>query len=250
MPPVVTLAFVKGVREKAITVEDMEPGAADMTAKAFKRRMPWRLTGIATLLMLGTVALIWLAAVPMGTGVCPAIDPPPTGCLASYRAGSGLVATVVLVAVWAVTTAIALIWAHAARAFVVAGIVILAVAPFVSYAAVAWSPGFALAATAPSPPTDDPVGQWGTIAERSAYLTILGDGKVAGSDGCNGMGGTWSLSDGVVTFSDMVMTLMMCPARDSDLKGPVDSAIAKGDRLYVLDADGNVSGVLQRVSDD
>lgn len=95
-----------------------------------------------------------------------------------------------------------------------------------------------------------PSGSGGEIGERSAYLTILEDGIVTGSDGCNGIGGTWALTDGVVEFSDMLTTLMACPPRDTDLGGPVVTAIAKGDRLYVLDADGDVIGVLPRVADE
>jgi len=206
----------------------------------------------ATALTLGALALIWFVAVPFGTGICPTIDPSPSNCLASYRAGSGLVATIVVIGVWGVTIVVAVLAtvlrASWARGFAVAGVVLLALAPVVSYAAVAGSPGFTLTAQAPDPPTDGPVGQWGEIGERSAYLTIVADGTVTGSDGCNGMSGTWSTSGGVVEFSDMFMTLMMCPHNPSDLHGPMVTAIAKGDRLYVLDADGDLSGVLHRVA--
>jgi heat shock protein HslJ len=229
----------------------MEPGSADLSPASVHGTVPWRLMSAATLLMLGTVALIWLAAVPIATGVCPAIDPPPTNCQPSFRAGSGLVATVITVGIWAATITIALLWRRrAARPFVVSGVVLLALAPAVTYLAVAWSPGFTFAATAPTPPTDDPVGQWGEIVERSAYLTILEDGTVTGNDGCNSIGGTWTLTGGVVEFSEMFTTLMMCPPRDTDLGGPVVTGIAKGDRLYVLDEDGNVSGILPRVADE
>ncbi|WES65990.1 META domain-containing protein [Microbacter sp. GSS18] len=228
----------------------METGAVASSLPDTSRSVLWRLITAATLLLLATIALIWLVAVPIGTGVCPTVDPPPTNCQSSYRAGSGLVATLVAVGIWVATIAVALVWRRAARSFVVAGVVILALAPVVTYLAVAWSPGFTLAAAAPAPPTDDPVGQWGEISERSAYLTILEDGTVAGSDGCNGFGGTWYLTGGVVEFSDMITTLMMCPPRHTDLRGPAVTGIAKGDLLYVLDADGHVSGILPRAVDD
>lgn len=227
----------------------MEPGAVAVRPAGAYRSAPWRLITAATLLLLGTIALIWLAAVPIGTGVCPAIDPPPTNCQPAYRAGSGVVWTIIVIGIWAVTITVALVWRRATRPFVVAGVVLLALAPAVTYLAVAWSPGFTLAG-APAAPTDDPVGQWGEIGERSAYLTILEDGIVTGSDGCNSIGGTWALTDGVVEFSDMLTTLMACPPRDTDLGGPVVTAIAKGDQLYVLDADGEVLGVLSRGADE
>jgi len=227
----------------------METEPSALSAAGTSVSVPWRLMTAATLLLFATIALIWLAAVPVGTGICPAIDPPPTHCRSSYRAGSGLVATNVTVGIWALTIAVAFVWRRA-RTLVVAGVVLLALALVVTYLAVAWSPGFTLAVAAPAPPTDDPVGQWGEIGERSAYLTILEDGTVTGSDGCNGFSGTWSLTGGVVKFSDMVTSLMACPPRDTDLRGPAVTGVAKGDRLYVLDADGHVSGILPRVADD
>lgn len=121
----------------------MEPGSADLSTAGRHRTVPWRLLTAATLLMLGTVALIWFAAVPIATGVCPAIDPPPTNCQPSFRAGSGLIATIITVGIWAATITIALLWhRRAARPFVVPGVVLLALAPAVTYLAVAWSPGF------------------------------------------------------------------------------------------------------------
>lgn len=123
-----------------------------------RRTVPWRLLAAATLLMLGTVALIWLAAVPVGTGVCPAVDPPPTNCQPSFRAGSGLIATIITVGVWVTTITISPLWRRAARPIVVAGVVLLALAPVVTYLAVAWSPGFTFAGAAPTLPADDAVG--------------------------------------------------------------------------------------------
>lgn len=223
----------------------MEPGTAGATKPSAQTRPPGGLAIAATLIMLGTIALLWLAAVPVGSGVCPAIDPPPTGCLASYRAGSGLVATIVVVTLWGATILAALPRRRTMRPAVVVGVALLALSPFVTYAAVAWSPGFTLP-IAPAPPTDDPVGQWGKVGARSAYLTIFDDGTVMGSDGCNGIGGTWSLSSEAVEFSDMFTTLVMCPPRESDLQGAVVAAVAQGDIMYVLDADRNVIGMLQR----
>ena len=205
--------------------------------------------------MLGTIALIWFAAVPIGFGVCPAIDPPPTSCSASYRAGSGMIATIIVLVLYAVTILAALLSHRTARPLVVAGIVALVLGPFVSYAAVAWSPGFLLpnaagtgAEAVLSSPTDDPVGQWGEIEEHAAFLTISEDGTVTGSDGCNGTSGTWSITDGRIVFSDMITSLMMCPNLETAMQGPVVTAVAHGDTIYVLDEHDKVTGMLTRAA--
>ncbi|PZU47506.1 MAG: hypothetical protein DI566_05035 [Microbacterium sp.] len=98
---------------------------------------------VATVLTtLATVGLIWLAAVPFGSGVCPAVDPAPLNCSPAQRAGSGLVATICVTVVGALNVALGLWGGRRARPIVIAGLVVLAVAPFVSYAAVAFSSGF------------------------------------------------------------------------------------------------------------
>ncbi|SJN16424.1 hypothetical protein FM104_00885 [Microbacterium esteraromaticum] len=166
-----------------------------------------------------------------------------------------MVATIILLALYVVTMLAAVLRRSAARPIAVAGVVILVLAPVVTYAAVAWSSGFILSEagelgadiqTIVASPTDDPVGQWGEVGERSAFLTVLDDGTVAGSDGCNGMSGAWSVSDGRVVFSDMITSLMMCSGLESELQGSVVAAVASGDTLYVLDENGGLSGVLSR----
>lgn len=229
------------MRSTIVTEEDARPRA----------RSPWGFVVTASVFTLGTVALIWVVGVLVGAGVCPAIDPPPTSCSASYRAGSGLVATVVVL-ILSVVTIVAVVFSRpVARRFAVAGVLALAVSPFVSYAAVAWSPGFPLAGaneeTVSTALTVDPVGQWGEIGERSASLTISDDGTVTGSGGCNGVSGTWTVSDGRVVFSDMVTSLMMCPHFESALQGPVVTAVVTGDTITVLDERGDVTGVLPRL---
>ena len=101
----------------------------------------------------------------------------------------------------------------------------------------------------PSAPhaTGGPAGQWGEIAEESAYLTINDDGTVLGHDGCNGLGGNWHVADDVIHFDDMVTTLIMCEGRDTWL-GLLKTAVVDGDTLHVLDEGGEVVGTLPRVS--
>lgn len=104
--------------------------------------IPSGLVFAATLLAAATIAVIWIAAVPWGPIVCPAIYPAPRNCFASDRAGTGVVATIVVLVVYAATMLLALVGMRRRRHLVVVGVVLLAVAPVVSYLSVAWIPGF------------------------------------------------------------------------------------------------------------
>lgn len=106
--------------------------------------IPWGLVVAATLLSAGTMALIWLAAVPWGPLVCPAVYPSPQNCLASHRAGTGVVATVVVVLTYLATLLSALLRTRRRRSLAVVGVALLGVAPVVAYLAVASAPGFVL----------------------------------------------------------------------------------------------------------
>ena len=105
----------------------------------------WGLVVAATLLAVGTVALIWLAAVPWGPLVCPAIHPAPRNCFAADRAGTGLVTTIIVMATLLATILLAVLGRGRTRELTIAGVILLALAPVVSYLTVAWVPGFALA---------------------------------------------------------------------------------------------------------
>lgn len=97
----------------------------------------------ATLLAGVTVALVWFAAVPWGPIACPAIYPAPRNCLASDRGGTALVVTIAVLAVYLATMVTALIDRRARRLAIV-GVILLAIAPVISYMSVAWVPGFPL----------------------------------------------------------------------------------------------------------
>jgi len=108
----------------------------------------------------------------------------------------------------------------------------------------------AVAACGPGPADDTPdlekqaSGVWGTKAERSAFLE-LSDGKVTGSDGCNGLRGTYEVRDDRLEFSMKAQTLMACPGVDSWL-AKLSSARVDGDTLTVYDRDDNEIGTLDR----
>ncbi|MGS0559966.1 hypothetical protein [Microbacterium aurugineum] len=117
--------------------------SASAVQRPVRRPLPWVLMLLATVLAIGTVAFIWLVAVPVGPLACAAVEPPTSNCVLSHRQGSALVMTVIVVAVYVVTLLPALL--RRARGVFVVGVVLLAAAPFVSYAVVAWAPGFTIA---------------------------------------------------------------------------------------------------------
>ncbi len=94
----------------------------------------------------------------------------------------------------------------------------------------------------------DPVGQWGEIADRSTYLTILPDGTMQAHDGCNSMGGTWELEHGTVEFHDVFVTLVACSGLDVWLRP--STAVVREDTLVVFDEDGDAIGTLPRVPEE
>ena len=70
-------------------------------------------------------ALIWLAAVPWGPVVCPAIYPMPTNCIPEYRVGTALIMTVVIACIYLGTILVAVIGPRP-RGLVITGVVLLA----------------------------------------------------------------------------------------------------------------------------
>lgn len=98
--------------------------------------------------------------------------------------------------------------------------------------------------------TESPVGEWGTDSEDAPRLTIYEDGTVQGNDGCNGFGGKWAVTDGVVQFSEMLQTMMACMGPDLETIGPIVSAVVDGDSIHIFDEQGNPSGTLQRAHSD
>ncbi len=99
------------------------------------------LTLSAVLLAGGTVALIWGVAVPWGPVICPAIDPAPRNCRPDHRSGTATITTAIVGVIFVVTVFCG--WVFPRRqAYLSGGVVLLALAPFVSYPLIAFLPGF------------------------------------------------------------------------------------------------------------
>lgn len=105
-------------------------------------RRPWGLITAASLLAAGTIVLIWVAAVPWGPLVCPAVYPAPTNCFASHRVGTGVVASIGVGVLYLATLLVAVIGGRRRSRWVAVGVFLLALAPIVAYLLVAWLPGF------------------------------------------------------------------------------------------------------------
>ena len=103
----------------------------------------WRLIIAATIFTGATIALVWFIAVPLGPSVCAAIYPPARNCFWSDRLEKGLVVSVAVVVIYIATVTLALMKNRRHHKLVVSGVALLAVAPILSYLAIAWIPAFA-----------------------------------------------------------------------------------------------------------
>ena len=80
--------------------------------------------------------------------------------------------------------------------------------------------------------------------KRDAYLQFQAGGRVAGSDGCNRITGSYQLNGDRVRFDRVAATQMAC-AESQGIEGPFQEALTKasrltiaGDRLELLDSAG------------
>jgi heat shock protein HslJ len=74
-----------------------------------------------------------------------------------------------------------------------------------------------------------------TAGSEQAYL-VLSDGKVQGSTGCNGMGGTATVAGGTVTFGPIGTTRKACPGPLTEVERAV---LAVLDGTVSADVDGD-----------
>ena len=104
---------------------------------------------------------------------------------------------------------------------------------------------------APVGPTpEDLVGTWVVDATYDVpiqpFLTIVADGTWTGSDGCNGVQGTWELgADGALTTTAGPHTLIYCEGKDlPTLFDDATTVAVDGDTLTLMDAAGQVTATL------
>lgn len=108
------------------------------------RPRAWLLAGVAVLLAVASVLVIWVVAVPVGPDVCAAIYPPARNCFEADRAAKGAILTLVLAVLALATTIVALLPRTQGRGrLMLAGLVLLGVGLLISYPLVAWIPALA-----------------------------------------------------------------------------------------------------------
>lgn len=121
-------------------------GATQGDATSRERlRVPLGRLAIATVLTASTLAVVWFVAVPLGPVACPAIMPPPTNCMSSYREGTALVISVATVSIYAATVVGALTIGRRRPAIVTAGIVVLTALLVTAWPLIGLLAGFPLA---------------------------------------------------------------------------------------------------------
>ncbi|WP_166426851.1 META domain-containing protein [Labedella gwakjiensis] len=99
------------------------------------------------------------------------------------------------------------------------------------------------AGSAPDPETAI-VGTWGSSGKGQPNL-VFDDGKVTGTDGCNGISSTYTVADGAITVARFMSTQMACTGVDTWLRG-IHSVEIDGDALVVRNSAGDQIGTLDR----
>ncbi|MCD2442568.1 META domain-containing protein [Agromyces sp. SYSU K20354] len=85
---------------------------------------------------------------------------------------------------------------------------------------------------------------WGSEDEGQPHLTFTDDGSVSGSDGCNRLVGSWTLTGDTIATDSLATTRKACEGVDTWLSG-FATAVVDGDRLIVSGVDGEQIGVLR-----
>lgn len=89
-------------------------------------------------------------------------------------------------------------------------------------------------------------GTWGTAnVTGEPWLVLEADGSFNGSDGCNGVSGTYTVSSDTVTLDDMGSTLMFCEGVDTWLSNAATARI-DNNTMTVMNADAQEIGTLER----
>ncbi|MFB7249310.1 META domain-containing protein [Microbacterium sp. NPDC056234] len=124
------------------------------------------------------------------------------------------------------------------------GLLLAAAAVLLTACATAGGQGTAPTSTA-SPAGPDVVGSWGSDATGEPFLEFTEDGKVTGTDGCNGIGSTYTVVDDRVEIAPYYSTLKACQGVDDWLRH-LSAVQVDGDTLIVMDKSGTKIGELPR----
>jgi len=84
-----------------------------------------------------------------------------------------------------------------------------------------------------------------STAKGEPFLKFADDGTYSGSDGCNGLGGTYEVGEDELILKPGFSTLMACPDIDTWVRG-AKSVKLDGDALVVFDKSGSEIGTLAR----
>ncbi|MGN7798845.1 META domain-containing protein [Leifsonia sp. 22587] len=88
-------------------------------------------------------------------------------------------------------------------------------------------------------------GSWGSTATGQPHLTITADGSFSGSDGCNELSGTGTVSGDTFTFGPFASTLKACEGVNPWLSR-AHTAKVSGDELVVYANGGQKVGTLAK----
>ena len=94
---------------------------------------------------------------------------------------------------------------------------------------------------------EDLAGSWTSDETGQPTLTFDEAGKVSGTDGCNGIGSSYTIEHDVARIERFVSTMMACPGVDDWLRGVAEVRLS-GEELTVVNSAGEEIGTLQRAS--
>ncbi|MDN5581868.1 MAG: META domain-containing protein [Corynebacterium sp.] len=88
-------------------------------------------------------------------------------------------------------------------------------------------------------------GTWVDVDPTGAAELTFDDGRISGTDGCNGVASSYTVDGNVAEVEPFASTLMACPGPTSDWLQGAASVHHYGALLVVHDEDGGVLGALR-----
>ncbi|OKX83621.1 META domain-containing protein [Corynebacterium glutamicum] len=94
-------------------------------------------------------------------------------------------------------------------------------------------------------PQASATGTWRATEPADAYLEIVDDGTLSGSDGCNRLFGDWEKDGSTITFGAIGMTEMYCEGVD-DWLSQMHTATVTDATMTIFNEAGSNIGELKR----